>query len=165
MQNKITQAYKKNLVGVASTDLYMHTAKGQTLDDLSDGELRRGMCCKSAGSVSVCRRCGAPCTVGRILMRREDASRAEPPSPPVTPPQPRKGPPSDANAVFRRNFEQIYRQSGVSQSEIARRLDTRQCNISNWLTGRNVPTLSMLARLCRALDVSADMLLGLEVTE
>lgn len=46
------------------------------LESLPDLKLRLGLCAKSGGKLEVCRKCGAPCVFGRILMERED-SRAE----------------------------------------------------------------------------------------
>lgn len=57
----------------ASTpELYVRGGKDNQLETLPDMMLRRGMCPRSGGNLSVCRKCGAPCSFGRILMERED---------------------------------------------------------------------------------------------
>lgn len=43
------------------------------LETLPDIQLRRGLCAKSGGKLEVCRKCGAPCSFGRILMERQDS--------------------------------------------------------------------------------------------
>lgn len=71
MDRKDLLAYKRDLVGVRTESVYMRTRKNQSLEDLPDDKLRRGMCPRSCGRLDVCHGCGAPCTVGRILMGRE----------------------------------------------------------------------------------------------
>lgn len=53
--NRVTQAYKRDLVGVETTSLYMRPGKGKTLADMPADKLMRGMCAKSCCNVDVCR--------------------------------------------------------------------------------------------------------------
>ena len=50
---------------------------------------------------------------------------------------------------------------GLTQKELAKKLNIDNANISNWKTGRNLPSLELFYELCKILDVSADYLLGL----
>ncbi|MCH5146830.1 MAG: helix-turn-helix transcriptional regulator [Clostridiales bacterium] len=54
------------------------------------------------------------------------------------------------------------KESGLSQSEIARRLNIKQQAVSQYITGQTMPALDTFANLCRILDVSADEILGLK---
>lgn len=47
-------------------ELYLPTNK--TIGEMTQNELRRGMCYKSGGSTDVCHRCPAPCSIGRRLV-------------------------------------------------------------------------------------------------
>lgn len=51
--------------------------------------------------------------------------------------------------------------SGLTQKELAQQLNVGGTRISNWEKEINRPSVDMLAALCRALEVSADELLGL----
>lgn len=50
---------------------------------------------------------------------------------------------------------------GKTQKALARELHVDQGTVSKWLNGHRSPDPDALARLCRALDVSADYVLGL----
>ena len=51
------------------------------------------------------------------------------------------------------------RQSGLTQSELARRLGIVQQTISEYLRGRSMPALDTLANLCEVLDLDANAVL------
>ena len=62
---------------------------------------------------------------------------------------------------FTKRFNEILENSGKSQVEIARALNiSKQC-ISDYKSGKSVPSIETLYLLCKVLDVSADFLLGL----
>ncbi len=62
---------------------------------------------------------------------------------------------------FQQRFNEILKTCGKSQVEIARALKVcKQC-ISDYKTGKSVPSMETLYLLCQFLDVSADYLLGL----
>lgn len=48
---------------------------------------------------------------------------------------------------------------GIKQTELAKELKTTQSNISNWVTGRNYPTVKQLIKLCIILDCTPNDLL------
>ena len=57
---------------------------------------------------------------------------------------------------------QYRKKSGMTQAELSERMGSKQCSVSNWLTGKTMPTLPLLYGLCKVLQVSSDKLLGLE---
>lgn len=48
---------------------------------------------------------------------------------------------------------EVIQQSGLSQSEIARRIGVKQSQISCYVHGKKMPALDTLANLCVVLDV------------
>lgn len=62
---------------------------------------------------------------------------------------------------FTERFNEILKQSGKTQVEIANALNiTKQC-VNDYKTGKSVPSIETLYSLCKFLDVLADYLLGL----
>lgn len=51
--------------------------------------------------------------------------------------------------------------SGRTQTEIAQRLHIKQCNISQYVNKKQLPTIDTLAALCELLDLDANYILGL----
>ena len=62
---------------------------------------------------------------------------------------------------FCERFSLELKSSGVSQKELAQKLNVDPSNITNWKKGLNFPSLEIFYQLCQVLDVSADYLLGL----
>jgi transcriptional regulator with XRE-family HTH domain len=60
------------------------------------------------------------------------------------------------------NIRKARKAAGVSQKELAERLQVYQKDISRWENGERTPTLEMFAKICRELNVSADEMLGLK---
>ena len=58
-------------------------------------------------------------------------------------------------------FRTIRRQRGLTQSALAEACGIRQATLSMIESGNTMPRVDTLGLLCRALDVSADYLLGL----
>lgn len=52
-------------------------------------------------------------------------------------------------------------QSGMTQSEIARKLGIKQPQISCYVHGKKLPALDTLANLCKILDIDANDILCL----
>ena len=63
---------------------------------------------------------------------------------------------------IRKRLQEAIRQSGLTQTEIAKRLNIYQSTVGQYLSGRAMPALDTFANLCKVLDVSADYLLCLE---
>lgn len=51
--------------------------------------------------------------------------------------------------------------SGLTKRTLAERMGLHETTVGKWVLGRNQPSLDYLAKLARALGVSADWLLGL----
>ena len=62
--------------------------------------------------------------------------------------------------IKKRLCEEI-RQSGITTAELAKRVGVSPEMITQYCTTKKLPRLDTFVRLCRALDVSADYLLGL----
>lgn len=61
------------------------------------------------------------------------------------------------------NIRAARKKAGVSQKELAERLQVHQKDISRWENGAHIPTVEMLIKICRELNVSADEILEIEV--
>ena len=59
------------------------------------------------------------------------------------------------------NIRRARKAAGVSQKELAERLQVHQKDISRWENGAHVPSLEVFAKICRELDASADEILEL----
>lgn len=62
---------------------------------------------------------------------------------------------------FTERFAELMQEQDEEQKEIAEKLHITPANISNWKTGRNVPSIETLYEICKLMNVSADWLLGL----
>lgn len=60
------------------------------------------------------------------------------------------------------NIKAARKAAGVTQAELAERLGVYQKDISRWEKGEIQPNLGTFADICRALAVSADMMLELK---
>jgi len=63
---------------------------------------------------------------------------------------------------IQKKIAEAIQQSGLTQTEIARRLNISQSNISHYVKGDKMPSLDTFANLCRILDVSSDDILGIK---
>ena len=60
---------------------------------------------------------------------------------------------------IRKNLVSAIRESGLSQTEIARRLNIKQPTVGQYISGRAMPALDTFANLCIILDIDpADIL-------
>lgn len=57
---------------------------------------------------------------------------------------------------------EAIRQSGISQTELAHRLNIGQSNISHYIKGDKLPALDTLANICAELDIDANDILCIE---
>ena len=60
------------------------------------------------------------------------------------------------------NIRNARKAAGVSQKELAERLGAYQKDVSRWENGERTPSLEIFARMCKALNVSADELLEIK---
>ena len=60
---------------------------------------------------------------------------------------------------IRKNLISAIRESGLSQTELARRLNIKQPTVGQYISGRAMPALDTFATLCIILDIDpADIL-------
>ena len=62
---------------------------------------------------------------------------------------------------FQERFVEIVKISGKRQTEIAEAINVSKQCVSDYKTGKSVPSIETLYLLCEFLDVSADYVLGL----
>lgn len=72
---------------------------------------------------------------------------------------PRKVPPS---SEFGKRLSAIRQQQGLTQAQLAEKIDSSQRAISHYETVGDTPPGSIVAQLAKALKVSADELLGIK---
>lgn len=63
------------------------------------------------------------------------------------------------------NIRKARKAAGVSQSELAERLQVHQKDISRWENGAHAPTIEMFAKICRELNASVGCNIELDVIE
>ena len=63
------------------------------------------------------------------------------------------------------NIKRLRRSKGLSQEELALKINVVRQTISKWENGISVPDAQMLITLSKALDTSVDVLLGEDVTD
>ena len=60
---------------------------------------------------------------------------------------------------IRLNLQEAIRRSGMTQTEIAKKLNIYQSAVQQYLSGRALPALDTLANLCILLDLDANEIL------
>lgn len=60
------------------------------------------------------------------------------------------------------NIKKARKAAGISQIELAERMQIYQKDISRWERGERSPSIEVFAKLCKALNVSADDILELK---
>lgn len=63
------------------------------------------------------------------------------------------------------NIKKARKAAGVTQKELAERLQVYQKDISRWENNELVPSAINLAKICRELNASADEILELKMTK
>ncbi|MBQ9117704.1 MAG: helix-turn-helix transcriptional regulator [Clostridia bacterium] len=61
-----------------------------------------------------------------------------------------------------KKLSEAIKQSGLTQTEIAERIGVRQQQISCYISGKTLPALDTLSRLCTVLDLDANEILCVE---
>ena len=64
-----------------------------------------------------------------------------------------------------KKLAEAIQQSGLSQTEIAKKIGVRQQQISSYIHGNTLPALDTLSRLCSLLDLDANEILCVEKTK
>ena len=62
---------------------------------------------------------------------------------------------------FQKRFNELLKITNYSQVQIAKAVNVSKQCISDYKSGKSVPSIETLFLLCQVLDVSADYLLGL----
>lgn len=62
---------------------------------------------------------------------------------------------------IRARLQEAIRQSGMTQTELAKRIGVIQQSIAQYLSGRSMPALDTFANLCAVLDVDPAYILCL----
>lgn len=66
---------------------------------------------------------------------------------------------------IRKRIAEAINQSGISQTELAKRLGIKQPTVCQYLNGRSMPALDTLANLCKILDLDANYILCQDIEE
>lgn len=66
------------------------------------------------------------------------------------------------NDIFTIRFNEALKNAPISQTELAKKIGVNKQSITEYKSGRAIPSLNILRLICKELDVSADYLLGLE---
>ncbi|MDO5300087.1 MAG: helix-turn-helix transcriptional regulator [Clostridia bacterium] len=66
--------------------------------------------------------------------------------------------------IFTDRIRLLILQKGLQQKQLASLCKLSPARLNNYLAGRTEPSLDVLQALCKALDVSADYLIGLSDT-
>ena len=67
--------------------------------------------------------------------------------------------------LIQKRLAETIRQSGIPQTEIARRLGIRQSQITCYVHGKKMPALDTLANLCKILDVDTNYILCQDLSD
>lgn len=63
---------------------------------------------------------------------------------------------------FGERLKNLRKEKGLTQKELALKIDNAQSAIYYWESNKQEPTISALKKLCLFFDVTADYLIGLE---
>ena len=62
-------------------------------------------------------------------------------------------------------IKQLREQAGLSQSQLAKKLDVTRSSVNAWEMGLSTPTTQYIVALTKLFHVSADYILGIEVEQ
>lgn len=66
--------------------------------------------------------------------------------------------------IIQKRIAEAIKESGLTQSSIAKSLSIKPTQICSYLHGRKLPALDTLANLCLLLDIDANYILGIDET-
>lgn len=69
---------------------------------------------------------------------------------------------NETGQIIKQRLREEIRNSGLTTAEIARRVGVSPEMITQYTTTKKLPKLDTFAALCKALDVSADYILGIK---
>lgn len=69
---------------------------------------------------------------------------------------------NETGQIIKQRLREEIRNSGLTTAEIARRVGVSPEMITQYTTTKKLPNLDTFAALCKALDVSADYILGIK---
>ncbi len=66
------------------------------------------------------------------------------------------------NNLFAERLSEYLKESGLSKRKFAEKAGVSAMSVSDWTTGKIQPNAESIFLICKACDLSADYLLGLE---
>ncbi|MDE7401645.1 MAG: helix-turn-helix transcriptional regulator [Clostridia bacterium] len=63
--------------------------------------------------------------------------------------------------IFTVRLKEARQEKGWTQKQLAEAINTTDDSIFSWEKGRSQPSIELLRKLCKVLDVSSDYLIGL----
>lgn len=64
--------------------------------------------------------------------------------------------------ILNEKIKELRLKSGLSQAELARRLQVTRSSVNAWEMGLNIPTTQYIVELSKLFNVSSDYILGLD---
>ena len=61
--------------------------------------------------------------------------------------------------MIHENIKAERKEAGIKQEDLAKMIGVYQKDISRWENGERLPSLEIFAEICKALNVSADLIL------
>ncbi len=62
---------------------------------------------------------------------------------------------------FTKRFNEALKNSGKTQTQIAKEISVTKQSVNDYKTGKCMPSIETLCLICKCLDITADYLLGL----
>lgn len=63
---------------------------------------------------------------------------------------------------FSERLNEVLKNNNISQTELSKRINMSQSVVNNYCTGKREPTLDVLMLICKAINESADYIIGLK---